>query len=545
MVTHSPLRPNPLKNQPQKSSSMKAPIIPVAALFGLLAIPAHASLLAKYTLDNASNRLEDTSGNGFTAAIGGGVNAATFVSDTVNGIPTTVFVNAVNASTSLALPNTAVTTATSTFSITGWMKTTDTNGYLFGQRDGDATPDRMIITPLSPNGVFYNGSAWFSGTQNTAARNAAFADGAWHHFAFVVDNTTLTVYRDGVAWDSMTIVHLNNLRPVFTNSRHRFGADGDGSTELEGSYDDLRLYNHALTASEVSNIITGGDADADGLPDNWELGFPGVTSLSDLNGTLTGPGPGAGTGDFDGDGLSDLAEYTAATSPVLSDTDGDNISDGNEVAGKDAAGVAHTFGPTDPKLPDSDLDTIRDDYELESKNAAGVAHGFGNTDPNNEDTEGDGMDDHYELTNNLIGGGLNPKVDDSAANLDGDASNWTNFDEYSGFYTNGVQTRADKLDTDGDGLGDIAENNTGAWADNTATGTNPTDQDSDNDGLNDNLENPDLSFPGAGLTPTNSNPNIADTDADGLLDSNEVNAGTDPELADTDGDTFDHGCPVN
>ena len=33
------------------------------------------------------------------------------------------------------------------------------------------------------------------------------------------------------------------------------------------------------------------DIDSDSLLDTWELGFPAVTGLGDLNGTLTGPGP--------------------------------------------------------------------------------------------------------------------------------------------------------------------------------------------------------------------------------------------------------------
>jgi hypothetical protein len=292
------------------------------------------------------------------------------------------------------------------------------------------------------------------------------------------------------------------------------------------------------------SVRLASDTDGDGLNDAWELSFDGITTLDDLDGTLpAGSGPGSGSGDFDGDGLSDLAEFTVGTNPTLTDTDGDNISDKNEIDAKNAAGVAHAYGATSPLLPDSDADGIRDDYELEAKNAAGVAHAFGATNPNSNDSDSDGMRDLYELTNNLLGG-LNPNTDDAAGNLDGDASGWTNLDEYLGTNTGGVQTRADKLDTDGDTLEDIVENKSGSWTDVSATGTNPTVLDTDNDGLNDNLENPDLTFPGSGVTPTNSNPNIADTDADGLRDSAEVNLGTDPVEPDSDGDTYEDRVEV-
>ena len=285
------------------------------------------------------------------------------------------------------------------------------------------------------------------------------------------------------------------------------------------------------------SVRSASDTDGDGLNDAWELSFAGITSLTDLNGTLTGPGPGSASGDFDGDGLSDLAEFTAGTNPTLADTDGDTISDKNEIDAKNAGGVSHSYGATSPLLPDSDADGIRDDYELTGKNAAGVVHAFGPTNPNSADSDGDGMGDLYELTNNL-NGGLNPNTNDASGNLDGDTAGWTNLAEYLGTNTGNVQTRADKLDTDGDGLEDIVENKSGTWTDATATGTNPTILDTDNDGLNDNLENPDLTFPGAGVTPTNSNPNIADTDTDGLNDKIEVNLGTNPTETDTDGDTY-------
>jgi uncharacterized protein (DUF1800 family) len=75
------------------------------------------------------------------------------------------------------------------------------------------------------------------------------------------------------------------------------------------------------------------------------------------------------------------------------------------------------------------------------------------------------------------------------------------------------------LDTDGDGLANLAE---------FQLGTNPTDPDSDNDGLTDSAE----STPGT-------HPLLADTDGDGLGDGDETLSS--PILADTDGD----GIPDN
>jgi hypothetical protein len=128
------------------------------------------------------------------------------------------------------------------------------------------------------------------------------------------------------------------------------------------------------------------DDDADMLPDDWELSFPGHTSLADLTGLVFNPGPGAGTGDYDGDGIPDSEEYYIwVTNPGLSpyslDSDGDGLLDSEETA----PSGDHTF--TNPRLADSDTDGIwdKDEYTV-------------GTDPNVADTDEDGSRDGFEVS---------------------------------------------------------------------------------------------------------------------------------------------------
>ena len=81
--------------------------------------------------------------------------------------------------------------------------------------------------------------------------------------------------------------------------------------------------------------------------------------------------------DTDGDGLSDDEEIALGTSPNTADSDGDGISDGDEV---------NTFG-TDPLDTDSDGDGLSDSDEIN-------IHG---TNPLSQDTDGDGYLDNDEL----------------------------------------------------------------------------------------------------------------------------------------------------
>ena len=123
---------------------------------------------------------------------------------------------------------------------------------------------------------------------------------------------------------------------------------------------------------------------------------------------------------------------------------------------------------------------------------------------NPTDTDGDGMLDTYEAENSL-----NPAVNDAAQDKDGDGL--TNLVESQ------LGTRADKGDTDSDGLADAVETNTAVWVSLTNTGTNPLGADTDRDGLKDGAENNSGTF------------------------VSSANTGTNPLSVDTDGDTFSDG----
>ncbi len=129
------------------------------------------------------------------------------------------------------------------------------------------------------------------------------------------------------------------------------------------------------------------------------------------------------------------------------------------------------------------------------------------------DSDGDGMPDDYEDAN-----GLDHTTNDAAGDLDSDDS--SNLDEFLA----GTDPQDD--DSDDDGIKDGAETNTGIYASATDTGTNPLSVDTDSDGLNDLVETNTGTFVDADNTGTN--PNLADTDNDGFSDGSEVKSSSDP-----------------
>ncbi len=86
--------------------------------------------------------------------------------------------------------------------------------------------------------------------------------------------------------------------------------------------------------------------------------------------------------DDDNDGLLDIDEYNAGTDSLVSDTDGDGMTDGFE--------VINGLNPLDNS--DATIDTDGDGLtNLEE-------HDLG-TNPNDSDTDNDGMLDGYEIDN--------------------------------------------------------------------------------------------------------------------------------------------------
>jgi hypothetical protein len=220
----------------------------------------------------------------------------------------------------------------------------------------------------------------------------------------------------------------------------------------------------------VRVLAAGGDADDDGLSNRDEV-RQGTNIL---------------TPDSDGDGLSDGNEVnvrdTNATNP---DTDGDGIDDGAELSDENGY-------ETDPTDPDTDDDGIDDGREQTSLG----------TNPTKADTDDDGIDDGEEIVNGSDGYVTDPTSPDS--DEDGLAD---------GAEVNQHDTDPTDPDTDDDGIDDGAE-----LSDENGYETDPTDPDTDDDGLTDGEE----------INQYDTNPTVPDTDGDGIPDGEEIERGLDP-----------------
>jgi hypothetical protein len=164
--------------------------------------------------------------------------------------------------------------------------------------------------------------------------------------------------------------------PKVLNLESKDGSTGSGTDEamLEWELDyagalieaQIELYieglaapNYAVVGTEMGLHVDAGiyDADADGLPDDWEA-LHGL-SITENDAAL----------DSDGDGVSNENEFRLGTAPNNSDTDGDGLSDGLEIAG--AMGFK-----TNPRLKDSDSDGTFDNLDGAPNDAASSTETF-------------------------------------------------------------------------------------------------------------------------------------------------------------------------
>ena len=281
------------------------------------------------------------------------------------------------------------------------------------------------------------------------------------------------------------------------------------------------------------------DNDGDGLQDEWELSY--FASLNEQD----------AAGDPDEDGLTNGEEQDLGTDPTREDTDGDELTDKEELDSE---------YELDPTNMDTDGDFLGDGQEIDL-----------GTDPTNHDTDIDGLTDYIEVQKNYdplkpdtdMGGiwdGEEVLVDKTDPLEPSDDLLDSDNDGVTNWYENQLGTSPFAADSDGDWLSDGEEdaNHNGAWEPDLGE-TDPLNMDTDGDGLDDGWEtmvyNTDPFEPdsdGDGLTDGEEHllrltepgfdcidPNSKDSDRDGLTDGEEAGGGnvtSNPCDHDTDDD---------
>ena len=170
--------------------------------------------------------------------------------------------------------------------VSGWINTSDAvrTQTLFGISDHS---DNVVQFSLASFGVyqghlFYDVAEQGSYLQDSYT-DAIVADGNWHHVALTVDATGNSFYIDGVKVDSADINYgsggpgsstfFNSVTDVDTVQIGVTGERGGYAYDFNGLIDDVRIYDRALSTSDIAELAGYNPLTVTSTADNNDAGI--------------------------------------------------------------------------------------------------------------------------------------------------------------------------------------------------------------------------------------------------------------------------------
>ncbi|WP_411845099.1 hypothetical protein AAFN60_14630 [Roseibacillus persicicus] len=293
----------------------------------------------------------------------------------------------------------------------------------------------------------------------------SFDDGSTVNLRAVVDG--ILIVNDLFTWDNNGgALHMEMASGTANNL-----VDNLAVSTLDGLVFDTTL--------EGTAFISG---DPVGTPIGYLEAALGVNPVNSNFTFVTGEGD-TDNGRFaiDGDELQVGSDFTGVNSVDSQEFSIRVLATSSEGGGESSE---RSFTLTVSK--DDDLDELPDEWELRWAPDLQTLDGLSFSADADSDTLLDS--EEYQLSlGGFLGYPAYPDIDPTDPDTDGDGV-LSDGDEL--FPTEGfrVPTNPTLLDTDYDGLSDVAETNTGTYVDANDTGTDPTDQDTDDDGSRDGWE---------------------------------------------------------
>lgn len=113
----------------------------------------------------------------------------------------------------------------------------------------DTSSDTMI--------AFLSADGGGAGAESVTASSNDYDDG-WHHTCFVYNDTDMRIYKDGDL-DCTPVAYINGISdepaPLYIGSSQYQGA---ANGHLDGTLDEVAIFDRALTAAEIKDIYENG-----------------------------------------------------------------------------------------------------------------------------------------------------------------------------------------------------------------------------------------------------------------------------------------------
>ncbi len=219
-----------------------SPFVTATGTEGIIADGITSGLVGYWKLDEATGtKIYDFSGNGNNGTSTGGPVSTTGQVSQALSFNGSNYVE-VNNSSSISMGTDAHTAA-------AWIKLNSYGTYrpVIAKRSGGIVDFSYHIDDSASDGKMasYNGSTSVGSTSTVSL-------GVWHHVAWVYSSSTVFFYLDGAPNGSAS------QTSGAANSANLYIGKDNGTTQFyfDGSIDDTRLYNRALSASEVKTLYS-------------------------------------------------------------------------------------------------------------------------------------------------------------------------------------------------------------------------------------------------------------------------------------------------
>jgi hypothetical protein len=263
----------------------------------LLKPPNNLGLIGYWPLnEGVGNQAGDFSGNGNTGTLGNnaGTNPVWTSGKRGKALQFDGSTNYVN------MGNITAMNGLTKITVSAWIKSSSAGVNTQGQ--GVEVLQKSACTGISGDGPFelYIGQGvnkaefgvYAPGGTNSDQSTTNVDDGTWHLLTGEYDGSNVTIWVDGVQQGTPTSL----VGATLTNTTHAFGfsgyCDGGVGNVYNGIIDDVRVYNRALSATEIAGLYNQGTAGGTQI---------GASSALLQNGTSLGPKGGLiGHWTFDG-----------------------------------------------------------------------------------------------------------------------------------------------------------------------------------------------------------------------------------------------------
>ncbi len=203
--------------------------------------------------EGGGSTLYDSSGTGNHATLSGN---PTWSGPGMNGGQFLTFDSSAPADYFSVPDNSSVDLSTG-LTISLWYKVASGKMVTFGKYFSGVPPQRSYVMELYGDNRFYMS---VSGDGNTviSQRSTAVvtADANWHHFATTYDGSSIVLYKDGAVLPSAIMAGTVPASIFNSNATSPLRNMYNTVDYTNGSMDNVRLYNRALTAAEVLELYT-------------------------------------------------------------------------------------------------------------------------------------------------------------------------------------------------------------------------------------------------------------------------------------------------